>query len=126
MTSTTNAPQTHTCSRCSGSGYLPNFRHIEGGVCYACKGSGKLTSNHRPIATPRVVEDKVMTSDRYPGWEIRKQGACVHNMTKGNWWILVSESDIGSKVFTASVMAPDGSGVLFTGSVVDAVQFCQS
>jgi hypothetical protein len=86
----------------------------------------RTTIQPRTVPTPRVVEDKVMTSDRYPGWEIRKQGACVHNMTKGNWWILVSESDIGSGVFTASVMAPDGSGVLFTGSVVDAVQFCNS
>ncbi|MAG67097.1 MAG: hypothetical protein CMK74_14705 [Pseudomonadales bacterium] len=28
------------CQQCDGLGYLPTFKHIDGGVCYACKGSG--------------------------------------------------------------------------------------
>jgi hypothetical protein len=30
-----------SCSRCGGTGYLPIYSHIEGGVCFACDGSGK-------------------------------------------------------------------------------------
>ena len=28
------------CPRCEGEGFFTKFRHIRGGVCYRCKGSG--------------------------------------------------------------------------------------
>lgn len=28
------------CKRCNGSGYLPQYRHVQAGVCFACWGSG--------------------------------------------------------------------------------------
>lgn len=28
------------CSRCGGSGYLPQYKHVEGGVCFKCNGEG--------------------------------------------------------------------------------------
>lgn len=28
------------CSRCEGSGYLPEFAHVSGGVCFRCDGAG--------------------------------------------------------------------------------------
>ena len=28
------------CSRCSGKGRLTSFTHIQGGLCFACNGSG--------------------------------------------------------------------------------------
>jgi hypothetical protein len=28
------------CSRCGGSGYLPQYSHVEGGVCFRCGGAG--------------------------------------------------------------------------------------
>jgi hypothetical protein len=29
------------CSRCGGEGEIPQFRHVEGGICFKCRGSGK-------------------------------------------------------------------------------------
>lgn len=29
-----------TCKRCSGSGYLLQYRHIENGICFQCRGAG--------------------------------------------------------------------------------------
>ena len=29
------------CMRCGGTGYLPEYNHVEGGVCFACGGSGR-------------------------------------------------------------------------------------
>jgi len=29
-----------SCSKCSGSGYLPSFSHIEDGICFSCHGTG--------------------------------------------------------------------------------------
>jgi hypothetical protein len=32
-----------TCLRCNGSGRISMFRHIEGGICFACQGRGTIT-----------------------------------------------------------------------------------
>ena len=29
-----------SCSRCGGTGYLPEYSHVAGGVCFACGGGG--------------------------------------------------------------------------------------
>jgi hypothetical protein len=34
--------ESRVCTRCNGTGYLPQFKHIEGGVCFKCRGAGKL------------------------------------------------------------------------------------
>lgn len=28
------------CTRCGGTGYIPHFNHVQGGVCFACFGRG--------------------------------------------------------------------------------------
>ena len=40
-----------TCTRCAGSGIVPCFRHINGGICYACDGSGSVEGT--PKSAPR-------------------------------------------------------------------------
>ena len=32
----------NTCDRCSGSGYLPQYNHVQNGVCFKCGGEGVL------------------------------------------------------------------------------------
>lgn len=39
--SATNSNYGKRCIRCGGSGYLPQYRHVEGGTCFRCGGSGK-------------------------------------------------------------------------------------
>ena len=29
------------CPKCSGTGYIPGYEHVEGGVCFLCGGSGR-------------------------------------------------------------------------------------
>ena len=29
------------CKRCGGTGYLPEYSRVEGGICFACGGAGK-------------------------------------------------------------------------------------
>ena len=31
---------TSTCDRCNGTGYLPQYRHVENGICFKCWGEG--------------------------------------------------------------------------------------
>lgn len=28
-----------TCSRCNGTGYLSQYAHVEGGICFKCRGA---------------------------------------------------------------------------------------
>ncbi len=35
------------CNRCSGTGVLPQFRHIEAGICFKCRGKKVFTWNYR-------------------------------------------------------------------------------
>ncbi|MER2192886.1 MAG: nuclease domain-containing protein [Solibacillus sp.] len=37
--------QTVTCSRCNGRGHFGKYSHIEGGVCFKCRGAGTETRN---------------------------------------------------------------------------------
>ena len=31
----------NTCYKCGGTGYLPEYNHISGGICFACNGAGE-------------------------------------------------------------------------------------
>ena len=42
VTHTTNGRA--VCDRCGGKGYINAFRHISGGVCFECDGTGQPTS----------------------------------------------------------------------------------
>ena len=35
------AAERPACSRCSGTGRIPNFSHIKGGECFRCRGTGR-------------------------------------------------------------------------------------
>lgn len=30
------------CPKCGGTGFLPNFIHVQNGKCFECKGKGKV------------------------------------------------------------------------------------
>jgi hypothetical protein len=35
-----NKTNTITCNRCGGSGRLPQYNHVENGICFKCRGEG--------------------------------------------------------------------------------------
>ena len=45
-----------TCDRCGGTGYLPQSRHIEGGICFKCRGAKTITRYQRvPVRVLRTI-----------------------------------------------------------------------
>ena len=40
------------CDRCGGTGYLPQFRHVAGGVCFKCNGLGVVGPRPAEPAKP--------------------------------------------------------------------------
>ena len=43
------------CPKCNGAGRIAMFRGIDGGVCYSCKGEGKLTHKTSPEARAKAA-----------------------------------------------------------------------
>lgn len=35
----------HSCKRCNGSGYIPEYKHVQDGICFSCWGTGDKTFN---------------------------------------------------------------------------------
>jgi 5-methylcytosine-specific restriction endonuclease McrA len=54
------------CSRCCGSGYLPEFKHVEDGICFACRGdSVKSSIFEKGLKQLRRSELEGWQSDQY-------------------------------------------------------------
>lgn len=50
------------CSRCQGTGYFPEYRHVENGVCFRCRGARfeELIQHKEPVystSIPNLTED---------------------------------------------------------------------
>lgn len=56
---TTNETATVTCTRCAGAGTLAHLRHVEGGRCFQCEGTGRVTPSARPVRTYKADPDRV-------------------------------------------------------------------
>lgn len=39
------------CGKCGGTGNLPSYRHVAGGVCFRCGGNGRAAPQERPLYT---------------------------------------------------------------------------
>lgn len=44
-----------TCPRCSGTGELPNFRHVENGRCFLCDGARVIDVKDIPFTPHETV-----------------------------------------------------------------------
>lgn len=43
-----------TCPRCGGTGYLPQYRHIENEICFKCRGA-RTVVYHQYGMTKQVI-----------------------------------------------------------------------
>ena len=55
---------TEICDRCGGSGYLPQYRHVEGGICFKCWGGKRRVSIRTRKMTRAIISlDRVNGKD---------------------------------------------------------------
>lgn len=47
------------CRKCNGTGYLPNFAHVNNGICWACGGLGDPTAS-LPVSPESVERDAAL------------------------------------------------------------------
>ena len=84
----TDSVYTERCNRCNGRGNFPNRAHVEGGVCFACNGRGKLRAgtNRRFAEFPtydgplfRIIRNNASGDFTQHGWvvESKKSGLCL-------------------------------------------------
>ncbi len=53
------------CPRCGGGGYLPQFSHVEGGVCFLCGGGGHYAGNDPDDDEDDDMEDDLDDNDPF-------------------------------------------------------------
>lgn len=63
-----------TCPKCNGKGYIAGFGYRDGGICYDCKGTGKVkgketiktnTQTKKEIQDKRVYSFLVLEDDQW-------------------------------------------------------------
>lgn len=81
---------TMRCPNCHGHKILPQFRHIDGGICFQCGGSGvvEIDPNAKPM--PTVVRDRAWYI-----WECSRilSVARSHYTERGEWLDMADEED---------------------------------
>jgi len=59
---------TKSCFKCNGTGYIPEYHHIQGGICFSCWGSGSHTfqSNYPTLnsALKEIVNENSVQSEQ--------------------------------------------------------------
>lgn len=81
------------CNRCSGSGYLPEFKHVEGGICFKCKGD---TLNYKIFEEPLAAVNNIIDKG-YEDKKIRKRVALDVYKIEPN---VLAQSYPGAEKFT--------------------------
>ena len=49
---TTAEVQFKACETCKGTGHLPHFAHVDGGICYTCDGAGEVEHREPEVLPP--------------------------------------------------------------------------
>jgi hypothetical protein len=54
-----------SCPRCHGSGYIEVYRHVEGGICFLCRGSGEHSSSDGSFSITALKADTKIDTARW-------------------------------------------------------------
>ena len=91
------------CHRCGGSGDMPKFRHVQGGTCFKCNGTGTVLFRPSEFFNPQIcdsIHHLTMSNDGYL-WHIQicvwdegtgKEKAGTANISSQQWTLRVTES----------------------------------
>jgi len=83
-----------SCPRCSGTGKLPKFRHVENGVCFLCGGAKEIECKDINLPESAVVcyqDNRNVTSSNgvtwREEWKIERFSIVVNggSANKGGW-----------------------------------------
>ena len=69
------------CPKCLGSGRVP-FRHIEGGVCFQCRGTGRIVGRSKPPAATAAPVDPKLTNEA----ALQRIESLLANLVGTNGW----------------------------------------
>lgn len=72
-----DASKTIDCSRCGGTGRLPQFSNVIGGTCFKCHGSGRSASSKRDTTIVRFVASarELASGERVTVFELNAKSA---------------------------------------------------
>ena len=73
----------YTCGRCDGTGYIHQYKHVDSGVCFLCRGDG-LTVRRNFSDNRRISKNHNCTALRTRRW------CFVVVLVEGNYYVLDS------------------------------------
>lgn len=83
------------CPRCGGDGYIRGYAHVEGGICFACGGSGQgnakvivRTREYQDLLAHRRLEKARKTASARNATYLNKQGFNA----QGETWIVLGNT----------------------------------
>lgn len=107
----TESAATMTCLRCGGSGRV-RFKHIDGGVCYGCKGTGRAVLRQAKYVAPRrsgaPTWSVASTIDRNGEPETLGHACANQAMARSHVALLRSNARRDGIVIGIEVRNPDG------------------
>lgn len=93
-----------TCTKCHGTGLIERFGNIDGGICYDCNGTGKVTKKVAASKGTFINTNQVMTRITKDNNRIVAEGDRIIECKRGS-----SPETVVSAVFNRS-----GDGVIKT------------
>lgn len=63
------------CGKCGGTGNIPSYRHVEGGVCFQCNGNGRAAPQDRPLYTAEKLAQLNVTAAKRLATKVAKADA---------------------------------------------------
>jgi hypothetical protein len=71
----------YICPRCNGSKIIDKYKHVEGGICFECSGSGRVTQEEKE----RIEKDIAREAKRSNTKEVNRKSKLL-NQLKKEWF----------------------------------------
>lgn len=83
------------CWKCGGSGRIEAYRYIEGGVCFACDGTGSVRGRKRKRPVEQAAPVERIEEPRRGRERLSSAGArdmAMHSLEEAGRWFEISEN----------------------------------
>ena len=110
----------HVCTRCYGDKVLPGYKHIEQGVCFECRGTGRSSRAPRRMSKP--VEDRKKMPHPSAAESRRLADVALERVATLFRYFDANKPWPGKSVYD-SVPDPESIGVALSGAIFDFERF---
>lgn len=84
-----------SCKRCNGSGYIPDYKHVQDGICFSCWGTGDKTFNTNYPELNRLLKTQIESNKCSPNKNelIKEVASLCQSYNDYNSYLKVAETE---------------------------------